>query len=263
MNGVKMTVEEVFRKGFLFESKNNTNRLYKIFYKIDIYLKKNEQVNQAPENTPPNVADTAQAPVANNAETGVENPAPVSGAENIDILQNPIAAQNPVMQTPADNTGINMDTFSSVVTEDDETEVTDDNIIVRKLNGDIVLTPEEINDIQSIDDIFAKLQQAKNNNAAIFDDLTAEILQNLTQTNQLQQDLEIKVDIKESSIFAEIIYGKKLEESVGLRLIKRKNSTLVSNSMLIDNQIVNSRFDKARLDAKIVDMRNEEYSSEK
>ena len=88
-------------------------------------------------------------------------------------------------------------------------------------------------------------------------------MQNLTQTNQLQQELKDKVDIKESNIFAEIIYGKKLDESVGVRLIKRKSSELVTNSMLVNNQIVNSQFSKEKLDSKIVDMRNEEYSDEK
>ena len=249
-----MTVKDLFRKEFLFESKKEKHP-FKIFYKIDIFLKK----NQAEQPTPPEEQQPAQptppeaAPVAS-PEMTPEVPSPTEVTPQ-DIPQ--VTPQEPeVMPNPS----------YSVVTEDDEEdkeEVTDDNVIVRKLNGEIELSQEDVNNIQSIDDIYQKLQEEKDNGTNILDELSFELLQNLTQTNQLQQELKDKVDIKESNIFAEIIYGKKLDESVGVRLIKRKSSELVTNSMLVNNQIVNSQFSKEKLDSKIVDMRNEEYSDEK
>lgn len=251
-----MTVREIFNKEFLFESVKKNKYPYKIFYKLDISLIKNKEGEPQPEATPeqnpipPEVNTQAPAPVA--------TPAPEQMA--------PAAAPVPE-QPPVDNLQGLPEPAFSVVTEDDNEEtdsqeVTDDNVIVRKLSGEIELDEEDVDNIQSIDDIYQKLQEEKNNNANILDDLSFELLMNLTSTNQIQEDLKNKLDVKKSSIFAEIIYGKKKEESVGVRLIKRKNSDLVTNSMLVDNQIVNSQFNKKNLDIKIVDMRNDEYSDE-
>ena len=249
-----MTVKDLFSKEFLFESVKKEKYPYKIFYKLDIFLKK-KKAEELPAEQPAPVQEVPQAPVTQ------------------EFPQQPVQEVPPTPEVPqtapapeAGQNNIDMSYFSSVVTEDDkeeDEEVTDDNVIVRKLHGEIILTKEEVNNIQAIDDIYQKLQEEKDNGANILDDLSFELLQNLTATNQLQQELKDKVDIKESSIFAEIIYGKKPEDSVGVRLIKRKGSELVTNSMLIDNQIVNFQFSKEKLDSKIVDMRNEEYSDEK
>lgn len=260
-----MTVKELFSKEFLFESTKKEKRTYKIFYKLDILLKKKKEEAPAPIETAPAPTETAPAP--QEATPEVAAPAPQEVASQA-APEAPAPAEVAVPTTPevalATQNNSQGKSFFSVVTEDDDTkEISDDNVIVRKLSGEISLQQEDINNIQSIDDIYQKLQEEKDNGANILDELSLELLQNLTQTNQLQQDLKNKIDIKESNIFAEIIYGKKIEESVGIRLIKRKNSDLVTNSMLIDNQIVNSRFSKERLDSKIVDMRNEEYSNDK
>lgn len=248
-----MTVKDLFNKEFLFESAKKEKYPYKIFYKLDIFLKKKKEEAAPPEAVPAPAPEVTPSPeVPEVPQTPEATPAPAPTPEQ------------PAEVQPAQS-GIDMSYFSSVVTEDDdeeEEEVTDDNVIVRKLHGELVLDKEAVNNIQAIDDIYQKLQEEKDNGANILDDLSFELLQNLTSTNQLQQELKDKVDIKESNIFAEILYGKKIEDSVGIRLIKRKGSELITNSMLIDNQIVNSQFSKEKLDSKIVDMRNEEYSDE-
>ena len=70
-----------------------------------------------------------------------------------------------------------------------------------------------------------------------------------------QQTLKEKIG-KESSIFAEIIYGKKREDSAGLRIIKRKNSELLTTSLMIDNKIINAKYNKDTLDKRITEYRN-------
>lgn len=240
-----MNLKELFDREFLFESKKDS-KLYKIFYRIDINLKKAKKEEQpAPQEVTPQTpaAEVPQAipqqPIVQQPEApAAEIPQPVSQAQNLSFSP-------------------------SVVTEDDssnETEITDDNSIVRKLSGELEISKEDVDDIQSIDDILDKLKSS--NNPQILDELSYEFILNMLQTNQLDDSLKAQLDYKASNLFVEIMYGKKKEESVGFRLIKRKNSDLISNSMLLDNQIVNSPFSKQKLDQKIVDTRNEEYSDD-
>ena len=254
-----MTVREIFNKEFLFESTKKNKYPYKIFYRLDISLIKNKEGEAPQEPAPEQQQPIDQTQGQQVPDQTMAQPAPEQ--------QQPAPAPAPVPEQPVpDNLqGLPEPSFSVVTEDDDEEEtqeITDDNVIVRKLSGELELDEEDVDNIQSIDDIYQKLQEEKNNNANILDDLSFELLMNLTATNQLQEDLKNKIDIKKSNIFAEIIYGKKKEESVGVRLIKRKNSELVTNSMLVDNQIVNTQFNKQKLDMKIVDMRNDEYGEE-
>ena len=87
------------------------------------------------------------------------------------------------------------------------------------------------------------------------DEFTADILQVMVNP-ATQQTLKEKIG-KESSIFAEIIYGKKREDSAGLRIIKRKNSELLTTSLMIDNKIINAyKLDNNKLLTVLSDMIN-------
>ena len=249
-----MTVKDLFDKEFLFEDKKSDERkMMKIFYKFDINLIKNN--GEQEQNTQANVAP-APAP-----EVSAATPAPSQEAN----AQIPATTPEVSAATPEAAPAIDFNNIQpSVVTEDDEKEeVTDDKSIVRKMQGEVLLRKEEIDNIQTVEDIIEKLKNTKENGISILDELSYELLQNMSQTSQMQQELKDKINMKDSSIFAEMIYGRKKEESVGIRIIKRKSSDLITNNMLVDNQIVNSQFDKKKLDNKIVDMRNEEYSDEK
>lgn len=242
-----MNLKELFDREFLFESKKD-NKLYKIFYRIDINLKKakNEEAPAPQEVTP-------QAPAADISQQQINQQQPIAPQPEV-----PAATEVP-QQAPSQDLSFS----PSVVTEGDssnETEITDDNSIVRKLSGELEISKEDVDDIQSIDDILDKLKSS--NNPQILDELSYEFILNMLQSNQLDDSLKVQLDYKASNLFVEIMYGKKKEESVGFRLIKRKNSDLISNSMLLDNQIVNSPFSKQKLDQKIVDTRNEEYSDD-
>lgn len=128
-------------------------------------------------------------------------------------------------------------TLASVVTEDDDKEnieINDEDNIVRKLEGEAALTEEEVDEIQTIEDIITRLTESKVDGIEILDEFTADILQVIVNP-VTQQMLKDKVG-KESTIFAEIVYGKKKEDSADLRVIKRKNSELLTTSMMIDNK---------------------------
>lgn len=252
-----MIFKELFDKEFLFESSKVDKKTTKIFYKFNINIKKleenNEQQNSGENQTPPVDTGTTPAVDPNTAaapvtpDAGAMPPTDASAAPAVD----PNAATPVIPDTPP--------ALFSVVTEDDDKniQVNDENNIVRKMEGEVTLTKEEIDDIQTVEDLITKLTDAKVEGVNVLDEFTADILQVIVNP-ATQMELKQKID-KESEIFAEIIYGKKKENSIGLRIIKRKNSDLLTTSMMIDNKIINSQYKKDTLDKRITDYRNDEY----
>ena len=58
------------------------------------------------------------------------------------------------------------------------------------------------------------------------------------------------------------VYGKKREDSAGLRIIKRKNSELLTTSLMIDNKIINAKYNKDTLDKRITEYRNRKFEQD-
>ena len=101
------------------------------------------------------------------------------------------------------------------------------------------------------------LAENKVDGANVLDEFTSDILQVMANP-ATQMQLKDKIDI-ESKIFAQILYGKKPEDSVGVRFIKRKGSDLITTSMMVDNKIINAQYNKGTLDKRITDYRNDEF----
>lgn len=228
-----MKFKELFDKEFLYESKKEDKKATKIFYEFDINIKKKEE--QTSDQSAPDVTtDVGTAPVDNTTQ-----PIP-------DVT---MAQPAPVSPLP----------LASVVTEDDDKDVkiNDDNNIIRKLKGEIFLQKEEIDNLQTVEDLITKLAENKVDGVNILDEFTCNILQVMANP-ATQTQLKEKIDV-ESKIFAQILYGKKPEDSVGVRFIKRKGSDLLTTSMMIDNKIINSQYKKETLDKRITDYRNDEF----
>lgn len=257
-----MKFKDLFDKEFLYESKKEDKKATKIFYKFDINIKK---IDEAEANqTAPTTDQATSAPVADPNLAAQTTPVVDQTVPAVD--QTPPAApavdpnmsQQPVEQLPTDLGA----TLASVVTEDDDknkesVEINDEDNIIRKLEGEVILTEEEVDEIQTIEDIITKLTEAKNDGVEVLDEFTADMLQVIVNP-ATQQTLKEKVG-KESTIFAEIIYGKKREESAGLRIIKRKNSELLTTSLMIDDKIINAKYNKETLDKRITEYRNSKY----
>ena len=257
-----MNFKEIFDKEFLFESsKIKEKKMTKIFYKFDINLVKlSEEAEQQPQDQANTVdLNTAQPVQDQTAAQPIQDPNMATPLPADPNATQPI--QDPNMAQPAvpDNTTLPM---PSVVTEDDneKVEIEDENNIVRKLEGEVVLSKEEVDEILTTEDIITKLSEAKIEGTPILDEFTADIIQVIANP-ATQMELKDKVD-KKSKIFAEIIYGKKKEDSVGLRIIKRKDSDLLTTSMLIDNKVINAQYKKDTLDKRITDYRNNEFDTE-
>lgn len=253
-----MNFKELFDKEFLFESSKVDKKTTKIFYKFNINIKKIEEQenNQDINNQQPVATDPNTTPVQDpNAAT----PPALDLGTAPAVAPTPDATQAPAMDANA--APVIPDTppaLFSVVTEDDNNiQVNDENNIIRKMEGEVVLTKKEIDDIQTVEDLITKLTESKVEGVNVLDEFTADILQVIVNP-ATQMELKNKID-KESEIFTEILYGKKKENSVGLRIIKRKNSDLLTTSMMVDNKIINAQYKKDTLDKRITDYRNDEY----
>lgn len=258
-----MKFKDLFDKEFLYESKKEDKKTTKIFYEFDINIKKKEeQIDNQPTSAPTD--NMAMPPVDNTV-------APDVGAQPVDIppmppVDNTVTPAPDIGAQPVDIPPLPM---ASVVTEDDndndndkgdnedDVSINDDNNIIRKLKGEMLLEKDDVDNIQTIEDLITTLTENKVDGANVLDEFTSDILQVMANpTTQMQ--LKDKIDV-ESKIFAQILYGKKPEDSVGVRFIKRKGSELITTSMMVDNKIINAQYKKETLDKRITDYRNDEF----
>ena len=257
-----MKFKELFDKEFLYESKKEDKKATKIFYNFDINIKKKEEEQTTPtaqQNEPTQDMSAQPAPVTPDINT---QPIPDMNAQPA-----PVVTDVNTQPIPDMNTGVpdlsNLP-LASVVTEDDDNgdndgnvSINDDNNIVRKFKGEMVLEKEEVDNIQTVEDIINILAENKVDGVNVLDEFTSDILQVMANP-ATQMQLKEKIDI-ESKIFAEILYGKKPEDSVGVRFVKRKGSEMITTSMMIDNKIVNAQYKKETLDKRITEYRNDEF----
>ena len=62
---------------------------------------------------------------------------------------------------------------------------------------------------------------------------------------------------KNDQIIINLVYGYKKDNSIGLKILKRKGVNSVSVIMLKDNEVLDSKFDQKRFNSQIIDYRNE------
>lgn len=236
-----MLFRELLKKEFLTEE--SLRRQLKITYNINLNLIKKS--NEENKEEPVQQNNTQEQPI------------------NQQPLQQEVPAQPEQMQVQQQTTDMTSQPITasnalpSVVTED-EIEVRDENKIIRKVEGEIVLSDKQKDMIQSFDDIISELTEEKNNGEPVLDEFSEELIRLLYGPNV--NDINQKID-KGSSIFVEIFYGYKKEDGVGVRFNKRKASESVTSTMLIDNEIISVPFSIARVNKMIVDLRNSEFSN--
>jgi len=229
-----MKFKELFDREMLVEQ--YVRKQLKIIYEIDLDLIKanekepvqqNQEMPQQPIQEP--MQQVAQEPI---------QPQPVQNSSNIP----PEPIQQATTPSPQE-LGI-----ASVVTEEEET-------INKKITGEISLSNEEKDNIQSFEDIINVMSKKKINGNQIFDDFSAEMITLCCNQNfqQLQNDLD-----KKSKIFVEIYYGYNKDDSVGIRFSKRSNSETLTSSMLIDNEIIMTKFSIDKVNQRVAEFRNYE-----
>ena len=241
-----MTLRDIINKEFevITEETRKEKKVVKIFYKLNLNLIKPAQIPEQPEQQDNEVNNQQPEQQQNNMQ-----------APQQDLQQN-IQAQNNVPQPENNIPQIDVSELPSIQTEETENnnvDIKDDNTIVRKLEGEVELKKEKVDEIQTFQDIIEYLTKEQVEGVSVLDEFSSEIL-NIIFTPQASQ-ISQKVD-KKSSIFADIQYGFGKDDNVGVRIKKTANSDLISNVMIIDGSIINAPFNLMKVNERIIDYRN-------
>lgn len=242
-----MTLRDIINKEFevITEETRKEKKVVKIFYKLNLNLIKPTQTPEQPEQQDNEVNNQQPEQQQNNMQ-----------APQQDLQQQNIQAQNNVPQPENNISQIDVSELPSIQTEETENnnvDIKDDNTIVRKLEGEVELKKEKVDEIQTFQDIIEYLTKEQVEGVSVLDDFSSEIL-NIIFTPQASQ-ISQKVD-KKSSIFADIQYGFGKDDNVGVRIKKTANSDLISNVMIIDGSIINAPFNLMKVNERIIDYRN-------
>ena len=241
-----MTLRDIINKEFevITEETRKEKKVVKIFYKLNLNLIKPAQTSEQPEQQ--------------DNEANIQQPENNTQIPQQQDLQQNTQIQNNIQQ-PENNTQlpqIDVSELPSIQTEETENnnvDIKDDNTIVRKLEGEVELKKEKVDEIQTFQDIIEYLTKEQVEGVSVLDDFSSEIL-NIIFTPQASQ-ISQKVD-KKSSIFADIQYGFGKDDHVGVRIKKTANSDLISNVMIIDGSIINAPFNLMKVNERIIDYRN-------
>lgn len=244
-----MTLRDIINKEFevITEETRKEKKVVKIFYKLNLNLIKPAQSSEQPEQQDNEVNNQQPEQQQNNTQVPQQQ----------DLQQNTQIQNN--IQQPENNTQlpqIDVSELPSIQTEETENnnvDIKDDNTIVRKLEGEVELKKEKVDEIQTFQDIIEYLTKEQVEGVSVLDDFSSEIL-NIIFTPQASQ-ISQKVD-KKSSIFADIQYGFSKDDNVGVRIKKTANSDLISNVMIIDGSIINAPFNLMKVNERIIDYRN-------
>ena len=242
-----MTLRDIINKEFevITEETRKEKKVVKIFYKLNLNLIKPAQTQEQPEQQDNEVNNQQPEQQQNNVQ-----------APQQDLQQQNIQAQNNIPQPENNIPQIDVSELPSIQTEETENnnvDIKDDNTIVRKLEGEVELKKEKVDEIQTFQDIIEYLTKEQVEGVSVLDDFSSEIL-NIIFTPQASQ-ISQKVD-KKSSIFADIQYGFGKDDNVGVRIKKTANSDLISNVMIIDGSIINAPFNLMKVNERIIDYRN-------
>ena len=245
-----MKFKEIFDRSIVIEE--HVRKGLKIYYEVDLelYNPTEEKVEQPQQPNQQNIQPQQSQDMSTQPIQEPVQPSPDMNQQPQQDLNN-----QPVNQTQ-DTSGIDVDSFklSSVTTEENED---DENKIIKKFEGEMSLNDSQKDNIQSFDDILEALSKLKSKGENMFDEFSLEVA--TLCANQNFDKLKSELD-KKSKIFIEIYYGFKKDDSIGVRFSKRPNSDILTSTMLIDNEIVSSKFDINRINQQIVEYRNYEVN---
>lgn len=244
-----MTLRDIINKEFevITEETRKEKKVVKIFYKLNLNLIKPAQSSEQPEQQDNEVNNQQPEQQQNNAQI----PQQQDLQQNTQMQNNAPQPENNIQLPQIDAS--ELPSIQTEETENNNIDIKDDNTIVRKLEGEVELKKEKVDEIQTFQDIIEYLTKEQVEGISVLDDFSSEIL-NIIFTPQASQ-ISQKVD-KKSSIFADIQYGFGKDDNVGVRIKKTANSDLISNVMIIDGSIINAPFNLMKVNERIIDYRN-------
>lgn len=244
-----MTLRDIINKEFevITEETRKEKKVVKIFYKLNLNLIKPAQSSEQPEQQDNEVNNQQPEQQQNNAQI----PQQQDLQQNTQMQNNAPQPENNIQLPQIDAS--ELPSIQTEETENNNIDIKDDSTIVRKLEGEVELKKEKVDEIQTFQDIIEYLTKEQIEGVSVLDDFSSEIL-NIIFTPQASQ-ISQKVD-KKSSIFADIQYGFGKDDNVGVRIKKTANSDLISNVMIIDGSIINAPFNLMKVNERIIDYRN-------
>jgi hypothetical protein len=203
-------------KEVLYEEKD---KQLKIFYKVDVFIQKfKEEINKG----------AGVRKEQTKAETETQGGTTPVGAMTPPGTGAPVPMQT---QPPAAES-----------TEENKEDLLVEEIYKSKLKGEIVVEPDEVENIQALQDLLDFMEDAsKKGKDKIVDDASIEIILALADPT-LGTPLE-KVISKSDKVIIDIDYGTEKEDSIGFKVNKRAGSDAVTMSMKKDGKIIPGDFD--------------------
>ncbi|MDR0676491.1 MAG: hypothetical protein LBF97_05580 [Elusimicrobiota bacterium] len=256
------TFRDVIQKEFLYmEAKENISNLLKVFYKINLKITNTENAEEQPEEVPqPNTSAPVQQPVEINPQPQQEPlPLPADTLQQQEPVEtelpNPNSAPVPIEQLPVPSVKTKSLKEEDADEDENEEKVTNENEIIRKTEGQINLSKDEIDEIQTIEDLIDMLGDKDNDGDNILDDFSIEVIKTMISPDAAQKASQ--VINRDDYIFLDILYGrKKDDDNIGFRITKRKKSDTVSSVILKDGDILNTQWNVKIINDELVNLRN-------
>jgi hypothetical protein len=150
------------------------------------------------------------------------------------------------------NTDIFIQGFPGNEAEKNE-EVINEEIFQFKSNGELIVPAEDVDNLQTIDDIIDYLSDVKVGGKQVINKLVEEVI--LTMAGVGEKELE-KVVSEGDKILVDIDYGVEKYDSIGFKVNKVAGSSSISLVMKKDNKIIPGQFDVNEFNKQLVFYRN-------
>lgn len=229
-------VLDVFSSIFTEEKGKKNVKSLKVFYDIDINVKKPAEIEEQPVKQEPGQEAIPQEPTQ-----------PLAQAQ-------PVAPQvaTPTQPIPTESF---IDKAKKIFLEDEFTLGANDGSYVYKREGILSVPKEEYENIQTLDDLLDFISGSKDEEGRqILDEAAVELVLSLTGISPTPLEDIIK---KEDRVIIDINYGNKVEDSIGFKVLKRDGANNLSIVMKKNNEILSSKFDLKAFNNQILEFRNE------
>ena len=131
-------------------------------------------------------------------------------------------------------------------------------IIKTSSNGELAVPMNEVDNIQTLDDLVDYLGDAKVGGKPVLNNLVEEIILSAAGVGAKPLDSIVNEGDK---IFVDIDYGKEKNDSIGIRVNKQSGSTALSVTIKKDNKIIPGEFNIEEFNKQLVYYRNSMFDT--
>jgi hypothetical protein len=230
-----MNLKNIVDDLFIVEDKGNDKQSLKIFYNVDILIHNpNEQGNS---NLPPQQ-------ITNNQNAENQSPSVIQQQEDF-------RSKIKGLLNEADEAPQNTEVVPNVEVSATPPPVNEN--FQRKTSGEISVPFDEVNDIHTLDDLLDFMADKTDRTGKILDQVSIELIFAMAGINQTPLDQIVKQNDK---VIIEVDYGKKKDETIGFKVLKRAGVSNVSIVMIKDGEVLDAPFDLKAYNNQLILLRN-------